>query len=441
MTSIPPSQDEGFQNIPSAFKEKVDVSHLKVGMYVCELDRPWLDSPFLLQGFHLISKDDIEEVQNHCSYVYVDVKRSTKNYVATLASKATGGKAANKADSRQKDKKKRGLFSKLQGRKKTVDIQKEITSPIQAADTVFGNSQRLVRNIFDDIRLGSSIDTTQAKETVKECVNHVLENASAMLLLSNVKNKDHYTSEHCLNVAIFSIVIGRQLGFPKEKLEEVGLCGLLHDVGKVLTPDEILKKPGRLTPEEFLVMKMHPTQGRDILLNNDGVLRSALDAPHAHHERLDGSGYPRGLREDQLSLYTKIVAVADSYDAITSARVYSKAHHNAEAFKILQSESGNHYDAKLVSKLIKSFGIFPPGTVVKLSNGELAVVVKENAKRKLKPRVLVVKDNKHRPVTPRYIDLAEQNAKVRITKLVSADKYGIDMQLFRSTEFLQSIKT
>jgi len=439
MTSTPTTHDDGFQNIPLAFKERVDVVHLKVGMYVCELDRPWLDSPFLLQGFHLISKDDIEEVQKHCSYVYVDVKRSTKNSVSTIVSKAAQNRAA-KPNLRQKNRKKQGLFSKLQSRRKSVDIPKDIARPIQTADNVFDNSQRLVRNIFDDIRLGSSIDTTQAKETVKECVNHVLENASAMLLLSNVKNKDHYTSEHCLNVAIFSIVIGRQLGFSKEQLEEVGMCGLLHDVGKVLTPDEILKKPGRLTPEEFLVMKMHPTQGRDILMSNDGLLRSALHATHAHHERLDGTGYPRGLHEDQLSIYTKIVAVADSYDAITSHRVYSKAHHNAEAFKILQSESGNHYDARIVSKLIRSIGIFPPGTTVKLSNGEIAVVVKENPKQKLKPKVLVVKDSKCRPVTPRYIDLGENKAKVGITKLVSADKYGIDMQLFRSSEFLQSIK-
>jgi len=429
---------EKIASTPSEFKEKVDVSHLRVGMYVCELDRPWLDSPFLLQGFHLISREDIEEVQNHCSYVYVDVKRSTKTSVSSLGGKTQKNKPGKSSPSLDKQKK-QGFFSKFSGRKKTVNIQKEIRRPIQAAETVYGDTHRLVRNVFDDIRLGSSIDTTQAKEVVETCVHHVLENTSAMLLLSNVKDKDHYTSEHCLNVSVLSIVIGKELGMPKEKLEEIGMCGLLHDVGKVLTPDEILKKPDRLTPEEFLVMKMHPTQGRDILLNTDGITNSALDATHGHHERLDGTGYPRGLREDQLSLSARIVGVADCYDAITSARPYAKAQLNAEAFKVLQAGSGNHYDAKITSRLIRAIGIFPPGTAVKLSSGEIAVVVQENPEQKLRPKVLVVKDNKNKPTTPRYLDLNEAKDKVRIIKLVSAQKYGIDMQLFRSADFLGSI--
>lgn len=228
----------------------------------------------------------------------------------------------------------------------------------------------------------------------------------------------------------------------REALEELGTCGLLHDVGKILTPDDVLKKPGRLSAEEFLIMKMHPGQGRDILMSSDGVIGKAIDVAHGHHERLDGSGYPRGLTEDQFDDYTRLVAVVDTYDAITSDRVYASGRSNIEAFKILQSQGGNHYDSNLVSNLIAAIGVYPPGSVVQLNNGEIGVVVRNNPARKLQPKLLLLKNARLRPVSPRYVDLAtpaKQDNGLRIVRTMNAQEAGVDINAFRSPEFLREV--
>jgi HD-GYP domain-containing protein (c-di-GMP phosphodiesterase class II) len=423
-------------------KIKVNTADLRVGMYVCELDRPWLDSPFLLQGFPLQTESDIEDVQQTCDYVYVNTRLSQPGSVSARRAPPADTKTAT--DAKPAPTKKAGFFTRLIARKrKTSPIVHEVVQPISASRTAFDDTASLVRTVFDDIRLGKSIDTPQAKEAVSKCVEHVIENADAMLLLTSIKNKDNYTAEHSLNVAVLSIILGKQLGMERNKLEEVGLCGMLHDVGKILTPNEVLTKPGRLTPEEMLIMKMHPTQGRDILNNSHGTLPASLDVTHGHHERLDGSGYPRGLDDSQIGIYTRIVTISDVFDAITSNRVYDTRRPNIEAFKILQSQSGNHFDSDLVSVLMKAVGVFSPGTVVKLNNGEIAVVVRTNPARRLLPKVMVLKNAKLKPVTPRYIDLASAHDRgdngLRIAVSVKADEVGVDTHMFHSAEFLRQL--
>ena len=427
-------------------KIKVDASDLRLGMYVCELDRPWLESPFLLQGFPLHTESDIEQVRQACRYVYVNVKLSEPGSVrgrraSSAAQPATQPAAATITNKEQKPA---GFFARLMSRKdKTKPVLNEVVRPLAASRGAVDETAGLVRTVFDDVRLGKSIDTPQAKEVVSRCVEHVIESPDAMLLLTSIKDKDNYTAEHSLNVAVLSIVIGKHLDMDRKKLEEVGLCGLLHDVGKILTPDEVLKKPGRLTPEEMLIMKMHPTQGRDILMSSHGTLRASLDVTHAHHERLDGSGYPRGLGESQLGLYTRIVTVADVFDAITSNRVYDARRPNIEAFKIMQSQSGNHFDSNLVSTLMEAVGVYPPGTVVKLNNGEIAVVVRANPARKLLPKVMVLKNAKLAPVPPRYVDLAVEHdgteSGLRIANTIKPSEAGVDTQMFRSADFLRQL--
>ena len=435
------------EHLSTPRKLKIEASRLRRGMYVCELDRPWLETPFLTQGFPLLNDSDISAVQKHCIYVYVDVDRSRQDSLEQVESTPQPTLAAAQQPlpavaAPAPTPKRRGVLSRLLRRRGPRPVTQEVTVPVQRALKVSRETSELVRTVFDDVRLGKSIDTPQAKEVVSRCVEEVIENPDAMLLLTNIKDKDNYTAEHSLNVAVLSIILGKQLGLERERLEELGVCGLLHDVGKVLTPDEVLKKPGRLSAEEFLIMKMHPGQGRDILMSSRGALGMAIDVAHAHHERLDGTGYPRGLKEDQVGLYTRLVAVVDTFDAITRDRIYDAGRTNIEAFKILQSQGGNHYDSQLVSQLIGAIGVYPPGSVVHLSSGEFAVVVRTNQAQKLRPKVLVLKNARLRPVTPRFVDLATATGKdlnLRIVRTVRASEVGVDTHAFRRPEFLRDV--
>lgn len=394
-------------------KIRIPVAALQIGMRVYELDRPWEETPFLFQGFQIETEEEIRILNDLCKFVLVDME--------------------SRVDFRIQQSTEESSFAPT-----TTIVRKQETVQRQfsSAHKTYSDSSRLVRSIMDDIRLGKSIDTPAAKEAIGSCVDSVISNPDALLLLTRIKNKDEYTAEHSLNVAILTIALGRQIGFNKDKLMEVGMCGMLHDVGKILTPEQVLNKPGRLTREEMEEMKKHPVHGRDILLSSDGVIGPALDVAHGHHESLDGTGYPRGLTDNQLTLTTKMVAITDTFDAITSDRIYRNGSPVMNALQILNRNRGKRFDSKLVMRFVKAIGIFPPGSVVELSTGEFGVVVESHPVQKLRPKVLVLKSPTNPNPEPRIIDLAhvredENGNDLRIMKNIHPDDAGIDLQAVR----------
>ena len=419
---------------------QVSVGELCIGMYVGALDRPWLESPFLIQGFPIRSVSDIEQLQSMCQYVFVDKDKSAPDSMAGLMTRRAGPVTSTEVKQAKGGWKRAvsGLFGGLTSRRRR-EVARQVEESLGRSELVFNETRSLARRIMEDVRIGSAIDTKTAREAVSNCVDHVLKNTDALMMFSNIKNKDNYTSEHSVNVSILSIILGRRAGLQRAQLEEVGLGGLLHDVGKVLTPNEILNKPERLTEEEFLIMRMHPSQGRDILTAAEGLSRPILDVAHQHHERLNGSGYPRKLRVNELGLYTRIVAIADTYDAITSDRVYGKGRPSLEAYQILRAASGSHYDETLVAKFLDTIGAYPPGTAVQLRNGQFAIVVRSNPVHSLRPLVLLVKDAKQRPIEPRYIDTAESKSAFHISRVVRALDHDIDVQMFQDRGFRDAL--
>lgn len=394
-------------------KIRIPVAALQIGMRVYELDRPWEETPFLFQGFQIESEEEIRILKELCEHVVVDVESRVDFRIGRTD--ATSGFTPSTTVIR-----------------KERSVQREFSS----AHKTYKESSRLVRDIMDDIRLGKSIDTPAAKEAVGSCVDSVISNPDALLLLTRIKNKDEYTAEHSLNVAILTIALGRQLGLNKDKLMEVGMCGMLHDVGKILTPQDVLNKPGRLTREEMEEMKKHPTHGRDILISSDGVVGSALDVAFGHHESLDGTGYPRGLTDNQLTMLTKMVAITDTFDAITSDRVYRNGSPVMDALQILNRNRGKRFDSKLVMRFVKAVGIFPPGSVVELSNGEYGVVIESHPVQKLRPKVLILKGPFETDLEPRVVDLAyvrkdPNGNELRIVRNVHPSDAGIDLQAVR----------
>jgi putative nucleotidyltransferase with HDIG domain len=264
-----------------------------------------------------------------------------------------------------------------------------VEQAMRQAQSTHVASSRLIRTIMDDVRLGKSVDTPAAREAVTECVDSVIANQDAIALLTRIREKDEYTSQHSLSVSILTVALGRHMGMDRAELIDLGLCGLLHDVGKVMIPDEVLLKPGKLSEPEMDVMRGHTTYGRDVLMSSRGAPLKALDVAHAHHERFNGSGYPRGLTESQITPYTRMVAITDTFDAITTDRIYSNSRANMEAFRILSKGRNTHWDAKLVIGFVEAIGIYPAGTAVELSNNMIGIVVETHPTLKLRPKVVL----------------------------------------------------
>ncbi len=264
----------------------------------------------------------------------------------------------------------------------------------------------------------------------------------AILWLSQLKNKDQYTAQHSLNVCVLSIVLGRHIGFSEINLNNVGLCGMMHDMGKMLVPLEILNKPGKLEPEEMAIMQSHTTLGYELLKSSLDMNPSAIETSLTHHERLDGKGYPRQLNDKKISHFTRIVTIADLYDAISSDRVYQKGRTHLETTKILVDLGGSHLDSMLVIKFIESIGIYPPGTFVELTNGAIALVIEIHENMRLRPKVLLLLDEDKNPVPEMVLDLSampedSSGQLYTIKRIVRAEDYRIDASKYYQEGVLQ----
>lgn len=390
---------------------RVEVSQLKLGMFVSKLDRPWEEVPALMQGFTIRNPDQIKRIEAYCDHVYVDKTKTIPIERLKFTPSSAGTATILNAKGRNEGKKK-SLFTRRSSRKK--DIWKKIHSiskrDLVPAERDYKEAFKLVKSTMQNIRLGRSIDTPAAKEAVSACVDNILHRPNAMLLMSRLRSKDEYTSEHSLNVSIISIALARYVGLNRNQLNEVGLCGLLHDMGKMLTPEQILNKPGHLTGEELQVMRQHPADGQDILSSTAGMLHEAIHVAHAHHERVNGQGYPLGLPGGELSTYNKIVTIADVFDAITGDRIYRQGETVETALQIMHNNKGKAFDPILVTQFIENIGIYPLGTVVELHNGEIGVVVHTTPDKRLRPWVKIILDQTCQPVEPHLINLAEPNA-------------------------------
>ncbi|CAG1022818.1 Cyclic di-GMP phosphodiesterase [Patescibacteria group bacterium] len=401
---------------------KIDVRDLQIGMYVCQLDKPWIDSPFLFQGFELKTQADVDAVRRECKYVYIDVeKRQTYSHYSF--------KHTTNAPH-----KKTPVNSKTDNKSSSVTPTTPRTYFIQEIDHATHTHQatsHLVRSFMEDVQLGRAINVALAKQAVSHCVNSVLQCPDALLLMTQLKSKDEYTAQHSMNVCVLSIALGKQLGLSPQELNNVGLCGMLHDMGKMRIPLDILNKPDKLDDNELSIMQTHAEQGGRILMSSKDIYAGAVDAAMKHHERLNGSGYPKHLFAESIPLYSRMVAVADVYDAISSDRVYQKGRTHLETINIMTKMSGSHLDTQLTLKFIEALGIYPPGSVVELKSGEVAIVMDTNPKTKLKPRVLLILDE-HKQTKPiELVDLSvteKIDTKNRtITQIVRPEKYNIDL--------------
>ena len=281
-----------------------------------------------------------------------------------------------------------------------------------------------VSSMFQEARMGRTVDTQMAREVVKEIAESVSRNGTALISLARLKTADEYTYMHSVAVCALMVALARQLGLNDDETRSAGLAGLLHDVGKMAVPMAVLNKPGKLTDEEFALVKCHPAEGWRILTESGTTDADTLDVCLHHHEKTSGTGYPKGLSDAHISRVAKMGAVCDVYDAITSNRPYKNGWDPAQSVKQMASWVSGHFDPKIFQAFVSSLGIYPTGSLVLLDNQRLAVVTDQSSESLLKPTVKVffsVRANQRIP--PEVVDLAGRHCRVKILSREDPDKW------------------
>lgn len=360
---------------------KISAQDLRMGMRVTELDKPWEESSFMFQGINIESASDILAIQKECSFVYVDYDEMSLKEPETPSSSDPVSTASVTTA--------------------TTSVREELA----IATKLHGLASRAVNNVFQEIKLGGELDGKVVKKAVNGCVDSIMRNQDASLWLTRIQDKDASTAQHSMNVSAFSIILGKAMELTPSELEDLGVCGMLHDVGKTKISSDILEKAGPLTPAETAEMQMHTTYGRDILLNTQDMISGAADVAYTHHEQPDGRGFPNQLTGESIPLYAKIVAIAEAYDNMTMNQAYRSSLPPSQALQELYAKRGKQFDEELVVLFIDSIGIFPPGSIVEMVNKEIGIVL-ANTKDKLRPRVIMILDQSGEPATQRVIDLS-----------------------------------
>ena len=437
-------------------KVKLDVSRLKKGMYVCELDRPWTETSYLLQGVLIQSAEDIATLQDLCTFVYVDAEKSHDSIQAELqtiignteqvfrprlqtisASEESEQpfKSHLQTITANENIQEKSTFSSKSNESQAADLeQNNFQKELKIARKLHSKTRTYIDTALEDVRLGQAVNTSEAKEIVSEIANSITRSPHALVWLTNMKERDEYTSIHSMNVCVLAVSFGRSLGMEKTQLELLGLGGLLHDLGKMKVPLEILNKPSKLTFEEFEVMKTHPVEGYKMLKEKGDLPLEVLDIVKHHHERRNGKGYPSQLNGDEINNMTRIIAIVDVYDAITSDRCYHDAISPYDALKNMYEWINEDFDKEMVEQFIKCLGIYPIGCVVELNMGHVGIVVSASEKSKLRPIVMLVQNSKREKFPkPKLINLAHPKwrtgaQKLEVKCILSKSEYDFDIK-------------
>jgi HD-GYP domain-containing protein (c-di-GMP phosphodiesterase class II) len=533
--------DDPVTLITASRRYQVGAADLQLGMFIAELDRPWLDTPFLLQGFLADSQVEIDTLRKYCSYVYVDLELSDPGVADAIRRAEVRGPEPTRAppsraaeapptdsrsgseppdpptrpvpdaavqradapaargargnrvyktradvrissDTRQRFRQfvratavpvrtgtddpgplaralgwlkgrfagdpRRRLHAAARDRASRDAIRAwlppgiELTEYADArpmeqelprARGTFARGEDVLRAVVADVRVGRIPQVAEVASAVDDMVASMIDNPDALMWVGRMRDEDVTTYNHGVKVALYLIALGRQLGFPKKELSHLGLIGMLADVGKIRLPRALLDKPGMLAPSEYGLVKEHVRLGLDAL-REAGELPPEVELGIAqHHERLDGSGYPKGLKGNDISIYGRMAAIADSFAALITPRAYANPSAPQDALMNLYEWAGSSFHEPLVEQFVQAVGVFPVGSLVELSSGEVAIVVAHNRVRRLEPRVLVLTWPDKSPLAePVERDLLAQgrieHGRLRIVRGLPAGAYGLKLR-------------
>jgi HD-GYP domain-containing protein (c-di-GMP phosphodiesterase class II) len=395
-------------------EKQIAVSQLQLGMYVNRLDRDWLGTPFPLQGFYVTSPEDIELLHEYCTDVFIDVERQALHVVDRLREV----QAASRMEPLRNSVK---YFD-------SATLLEEAPRAREASDIAC----RVASQMLEDVRAGRKLSKQMIDEAVQPVVESVLRNADAFFWISSLLRRDSYIYSHAVNCSALAAALGRHMGFPEPILASLDTGGFMLDVGKAELPEEMVNHPDQLDKEVFWSMKKH-VEGSLRITEEAGIDNvDVREMIATHHERFDGSGYPSGLMRTKIPLFGRMAAVIDSFDAMTSHRAYQKAMSRHEALQHLYRGHDQLYQRDIVEQLLQCLGIYPTGTLVELSTGEVGLVMAQNQARRLRPRVMLLLD-RFKQKFERYpeIDLMEAEtdavgAKIDIVGTPKPGTWGLD---------------
>ena len=397
--------------------KKIPVGQIKIGMYVHDLDKVWGTHPFDWQCFEI---DDVGTLN----------KILTSGIKEICIDTDLGADVAS-ADTRKADVEE--VFSEASAFVPDIFIKRSPVEEFERAKALYANANLLMQNMMQDVRMGKQIHVDQCAPTVDNILDSMFSAPSALLPLAQMKTRDEYTFQHSVSVSALAVAFGRVLNLPRAEIKELAMGGLLHDVGKAKVPGKILNKPGKLDDAEFAVMKNHAASTSTLLKDVEGVSEIAFNAASQHHERYDGTGYPLGLKGDEISLHGQMLAIVDVYDAITSIRVYHKGLPPTEALRKMFEWSGSHFNPRLVQAFIKGIGIYPAGSLVRMESGKLGIVRELVPDKLLQPIVQLIYDCKKMcHIDPYTVDLSAENDKIKSHE--SFETWGINQAIWHTAE-------
>lgn len=399
--------------------KKINVEHLRVGMHLHELCGSWMDHPFWRTKFVIKDAEEIRLiVDSGIKEVWIDVEKGIDVPVAA----ATRGEVAAGVDASSMN------AAATTGTPLQVMPPKRVAmaEEVQRAARICASAKSAVVSMFHEVRMGKAISSQAAGELVDEISSSVMRNPGALISLARLKSADDYTYMHSVAVCALMVALAGRLDLDETQTRDAGMSGLLHDLGKALMPMAVLNKPGKLTDEEFRIIKGHPEEGHRLLVEGGTACSMALDVVLHHHEKVDGSGYPHRLKGEQISVFAKMGAVCDVYDAITSNRPYKAGWDPAESIRKMTEWCNGHFDARIFQAFVKSIGIYPVGSLVRMSSGRLGVVTEQSERSLLTPRIKVFFSTSSMTHTrPEVIDLARPGITEKIVAREDPQKWGI----------------
>lgn len=416
-------------------------------MFVAELDRPWLETPFLIQGFLIEDDQQVAQLREYCQTVLIDRGRSVGYEHARPHQEWDGSSALGSrpfyagADPQPDDFAEICRHLRLEPATRVYrtapgvrgdDNQSPLEQELLFSAPLVEDVKKTMRSIRDSMGSDITLALSDACPLVGEMARAVERNPDAMIWLARLKSTDQYSYDHAVDVSVHLMVFARFLGFPGKTVERLGLAGLMQDVGKVDIPPDILNKPGNLTAEEYNLVKSHVASSLEILVGKQDFGMDVLDIVASHHERADGSGYPRQLSGEKITLHAEMAGLIDTFCAMTRNRVYDSAVSSQKALEDLIRIRGSKFRDAVVDQFIQCIGIYPIGSLVELNSGEVGVVIQQNQIRRLKPRLLIVLGpDKTYERRPRTLDLITDpptgtGEPYRIVRALPSNAYGIN---------------
>jgi len=409
---------------------KVSTAYLKVGMYVSKLDRSWMQTPFLIQGFYIEDNAEISKLVEYCDYVFIDVEMGEKAEMYLDSAPAVPGFEVKQrlASNRQVET----ILNTGKRSVKYVDKKTTIEELPKAKAAIDKASSCITHMMENDIRNGK-VDIVKAKEAVEPILDSVIRNSDAFMWLSKMQDHDSYSYEHSVQNCALGIAFGRHIGLKKSELSTLATGLLLMDIGKVKLPKALLTKTTPLNQEETDIMRRHVAYGVDILRKANGINEHIINIALTHHERYDGSGYPSGLVGTQVPAFGRMAAIIDCYDSMISSTPFKQAIPEHKALQNIYNLSDKLFQKDLVEQFIQCMGVYPTGSLVELTSGAVGAVLSQNAEQKMKPKILMLLNEKKQPFKKHHVfDLVKQSkTPLFITKSLENNAYGVDIKQVR----------